>query len=79
MAEVHFSVIFSKEIYHRRSLFHTLSSVYHRFAAQIYTDVGSVFTFQTISVSRAHITGMVSTPRVWEIIAMEAPVEVSAP
>ena len=35
-----FSLIFSKKIYHRQSLYHTSLDVYHRFALQIYIIVG---------------------------------------
>ncbi|MBQ6824705.1 MAG: hypothetical protein IJP27_08630, partial [Clostridia bacterium] len=38
-----FSLIFSKKIYHRRSLYHTSSDVYRRFALQIYIIVGCAY------------------------------------
>ncbi len=41
---------------------------------------GSAFYIRPVTVvSSAYITGMVSTHSVWEIIAIEAPVEVSPP
>ena len=40
-----FTTIFSKKIFHRRSLFHTSKDVYHRFASQIYITVGCAYPY----------------------------------